>query len=318
MYYNTTDLTIIIPTKDRPEEINRHLISLLKQDCDLGRIIVVASGKNINKNVMSFKGQLPVEYYHSKPGQIRQRNLGISKLDNRTKLVATMDDDVTYEKDAIKNMIEFWNNSDNNTAGVGFNIINISSGKHSSLRGILGFSSKYPGKVLKSGFCTSISNVKNNCQVEWLNGGATIWKKEILFDNPHEELAINWAVGEDLIFSYPLSKKHLLYISSNAKVKIDEEILNIQENKFYFDRGKSIYVMGLYFVLKNKDLSSYSFIINKLLYVIVLLVKGIIYLDKTKFYLANGFLKSFVKNFRILLKSLFNKNLNIDFSNIRF
>ena len=123
MKYNTSDLAVIIPTKDRPTHVKRHLQSLAGQDCDLGRVIIVASGLNIEKIVLSFKDRLPVEYYHSEPGQVRQRNLAISLLDDSTKLVASMDDDATYHKGAILEMINFWNSVELETAGVGFNIV---------------------------------------------------------------------------------------------------------------------------------------------------------------------------------------------------
>ena len=65
--YNTKDLAIIIPTKDRPFEVKRHLQSLVKQKCKLGRVIVVASGQDIKEIVVCFKDSLPVEYYRSEP-----------------------------------------------------------------------------------------------------------------------------------------------------------------------------------------------------------------------------------------------------------
>ena len=123
MKYNTTDLAVIIPTKDRPIQVKRHLQSLVDQNCELGRVIVVASGKDIKDIVLGFKDRLPIEYYRSEPGQIKQRNMGISKLDERTKLVAAMDDDVTYHEDAFEEMIRFWNGVEPNTAGVGFNLV---------------------------------------------------------------------------------------------------------------------------------------------------------------------------------------------------
>ena len=178
--YNTKDLAVIIPTKDRPVQVKRHLQSLVGQKCKLGRVIVVASGQDIKNVVLDFNNRLPVEYYRSEPGQIRQRNLGISKLDEGTKLVAAMDDDVTYHEDAVVEMIRFWNETKPDTGGVGFNIINLPKMEHNWLRGLLGFSSKNHGQVLKSGFNTSISNISENIQVQWLNGGSTVWRQNIL------------------------------------------------------------------------------------------------------------------------------------------
>ena len=81
MEYKTKDIAVIIPTKDRSFQMKRHLQSLVEQKCELSRVIVVASGQDIKDIVLNFKDNLPVEYYRSEPGQIRQRNVAISKLD---------------------------------------------------------------------------------------------------------------------------------------------------------------------------------------------------------------------------------------------
>lgn len=300
MNYKTKDLAIIIPTKDRPDEVKRHLDSISDQGCSIGRIIIVASGYDIKNMVIKFRKNLPVEYYRSEPGQIRQRNLGIKKLDASTKLVACMDDDVTYYKGAIKEMIRFWNTVEENTAGIGFNIVNLPNTNHNFIRGALGFSSKMPGRVLRSGFNTSISNVSENILVEWLNGGSSVWKQEVLLKYPLKEINTRWAVCEDLIFSYPIGKIHSLYICANAKVESDEEIPDRSANEFYKYRGTAEYLWRLFFVMQNKDLSVYSFMLNKLLYCIVQLVKGCVFLDKSKIYTVIGILKAFFKSLKLL------------------
>ena len=312
--YSSKDLAVIIPTKNRPFQVKRHLKSLVEQKCILGRVIVVASGQDIKDIVLDFKDSLPVEYYNSEPGQIRQRNLGILKLDERTKLVATMDDDVTYHEDAVAEMIHFWNSVEPETVGVAFNIINFPALKHNWFRGLIGFSTPEPGQVLKSGLNTSIFNVMKNVQVYWLPGGTTVWRQDILLNNPHEEINIKWAVSEDLLFSYPLGRQYSLYVCSGAKVEIEDIIMDKQSKEFYIERGKSIYIMGLYFIHQNKDLSLIHFIINKFLYVIFLFVKSTVFLDVNKYYLAIGIIKSFIKNIPILLSLKSNDPFNIDFS----
>ena len=305
--YNTKDLAIIIPTKDRPVEVKRHLQSLVKQKCKLGRVIVVASGQDIKDIVEGFKDRLPVEYYRSEPGQIRQRNVGISKLDERTKLVASMDDDVTYHEDAVAEMIRFWNTVPSDTAGVGFNVITLSVIKHNWFRGFIGFSSAIPGQVLKSGFNTSINNVEENIKVKWLNGGSGVWRQDILLNNLMEELCSRWAISEDLLFSYPLGKQYPLYICSGAKVETEEIIMDRPAKEFYIYRGSANYLWGLYFVMKNEDLSVNRFIINQFIYSIAQILKGTIYLDKSRFFITWGIIKAFI----ISLKASFGfQNIN--------
>ena len=73
-HYVSKDLAIIIPTKDRPKEVCRLLQSIKESDCEVGRIIVVASGQDISDVVIEFSKILPVEYSSSESGQIKQRN----------------------------------------------------------------------------------------------------------------------------------------------------------------------------------------------------------------------------------------------------
>jgi len=219
-HYVSKELAIIIPTKDRPKELGRLLQSIKELDCEVGRIIVVASGKDISNVVMEYSKILPLEYYFSESGQIIQRNKGISLLSDTTKLVATIDDDAIFYKTAVSEMIQFWNSVETETAGVGFNIVNQKGHKHNWLRGLLGVSVPEPGKVLKSGNSTSISNVKESIRCEWLNGGGTVWRQEILKKYPHDEIKSSWAVCEDVIYSYPKSKKYPLYICQNSKINI--------------------------------------------------------------------------------------------------
>jgi len=305
--YTSKDLAVIIPTKDRPKQMRKHLQSLLDQQCELGRIIVVASGKNIEDIVLGFNDQLHVEYYSSEPGQIRQRNMGISKLDERTKLVACMDDDVTYNEDAVNEIIRFWNSVEPDTAGVGFKIINMSAIKHNWFRGFLGFSSAKPGQVLKSGLCTPIHNAEKNIRVQWLNGGSTVWRQDILMANSLQEINTSRACNEDLIFSYPLGKKYPLYVCSDAKVEIEEmlyineQLINKNTKELYIYSGRERCLWNLYFVMINEDLSVNKFILRQLIYCMAQMFKGAIYFDKKRYFTTFGFIKGLFMSSRTLL-----------------
>jgi len=146
--YNGKKLTVLIPTKDRPQKVQCLLDSLCAQTEQCGRIIVVDGGQSIRELVMSFSGRLPVEYYECHPpGQIRQRNMGIALLDEKTQLAAFFDDDLVLEPDAVEKMMAFWNQADVNTAGVGFNIVNVPPHRHSFLTGLFLISSPRQGRV---------------------------------------------------------------------------------------------------------------------------------------------------------------------------
>lgn len=274
--FNSEDLAIIIPTKDRPLELKRILSSIVELDCKVGRVIVVSSGINVGEVLKKFKKFITIEYYQSEPGQIKQRNLGISKLTNSTKLVATMDDDAVFLKNSVSEMIKFWNSVDTNTAGVGFNVINQKPHNHSWFKGLIGVSVSDPGKVLKCGRNTKISNVIQDISTEWLNGGGTVWKQSILQENEHKEINSKWAVYEDLIYSYSIGKKNNLYVSNKSKIRIDD---NKDDDKNYISnyyKGKTQFLWKLYFIKQHKNLSLLFHLYSEFIHVLHHLFVGVI------------------------------------------
>lgn len=291
--YVSKDMAIIIPTKDRPDVVRRLLQSIAELDCKVGRIIIIASGQGISDVVELFSKTLTIEYYTSEPGQIKQRNMGISLLDDSTKLVATMDDDAVFHKTAMSEMIKFWNRVESETAGIGFNIVNQPGHCHTWLRGLFGISVPEPGRVLKSGNNTSISNVKKNIRSEWLNGGGTVWRQKILKDYPHIEISSKWAVCEDLIFSYPIGHIHPLYVCASATIDIEDVPFRKEIVELYRYRGRTQFLWGIYFVQTNPKLSVPQFYFRKFLEILSALLKGLFWREYYRFYLLMGMLSGF-------------------------
>jgi glycosyltransferase involved in cell wall biosynthesis len=218
-HYSGSSLAVLVPTKDRPAKIRELLDSLLAQTESCGRILVIDGGESINDVVMAYADRLPVEHHVCRPpGQIRQRNLGISLLDDRSPLVACLDDDIVLEPQAVAAMIAFWNRCEPETAGVSFNIVNTPPEPDTSLRRLFGLAGPQPGRVLKSGATTSNCQAKTSYRAEWLCGGATVWRSEILRNHRHREIPSRWAINEDVVFSYPLGRRFLLYVCADARV----------------------------------------------------------------------------------------------------
>lgn len=255
--YESQEICIVVPTRNRPAKIINMLESLVKQKSQPGRVIIVASGNDIKKDIQEYFDKLPIEYiYTDVPGQIRQRKLGISKLDSSTRLVATLDDDIVLEETALKNIINFWNSTSVKTAGVGFNIVNIKENVFNPIKSFFFAGNKKPGKVLKSGFVTNLTNVGRDIKTDWLNGGATTWRQDIIIQNIHkDDIQSKWAPCEDLIFSYPVGKKYELYVCSNARVIHDDVENNSMTFSQNFERGKMFVYWHLYFIKCNSELS---------------------------------------------------------------
>lgn len=254
--YVGNDIAIITPTKDRPRQLSNLLDSLKKQTVSCGRIIIVDGGDSIKDVAMRFSENLPIEYYVCKPsGQIRQRNMGIDLLDERTRLVWFLDDDIVVEPDALETMIDFWNRTDIETAGVGFNGIHFSDSSYASIFSRLLTRHRIPGRVLPCGINTSYHNVSSDIRTQWLGGGFTVWKREILEEFPQKDLKTRWAAGEDLRFSYPIGKKYPLYVCSKAIVHHEHSYDQAPKRVVHVYQGRQQCLAVFYFVGAHKELS---------------------------------------------------------------
>lgn len=281
-------MAIIIPTKDRPEKVKKLLSSISKQTLLCGRIIIVDSGADIESVVNDFINVLPVEYYRSsKQGQIYQRNFGISFLDEKTKLVCFLDDDIVLEPEAIASMILFWNDCESETAGVSFNIVNNPPFKHTLLKAFIGMSAPQQGRVLASGYNVTISPVNKNIRTQWLCGGATVWRKEILDKFTNKEVSSKWAVCEDVIFSYPIGKKYPLYVCGDAKVR-HEHVFDYNVKMKYRYSGKIVTLWRLHFVESNPELSQLLYFWMVSWEIVIRLVKGLFLLRSQEIQYASG------------------------------
>ncbi len=258
--YNGQDVALIIPTKDRPGKVKNILESISSQTLPCGRLIVVDGGQSVKDMVVSFSDRLPIEYYECHPpGQIRQRNMAISLLDDRTPLVGFLDDDIVLEPQALESMITFWNNCESATAGVSFNIVNNPSYRHSWMRAIIGMSSSQQGRVLRSGYNVATTPVDIDLRAQWLCGGATVWRQEILKKFINKEVCSRWAICEDVIFSYPIGKEFSLYVCADAKVRHEHVYDHTKKMKHRY-YGRTVTLWRLYFVESHAELSRMFFL----------------------------------------------------------
>ncbi len=256
--YSGADLALIIPTKDRPQKMENLLRSLAQQTIPVGRVIIVDGGSGIDGLVRTFAEQLPIDYVPCHPpGQIRQRNLAIAQLDERTRLACFLDDDLVLEPRALESVIDYWNTLGSDTAGVSLNIVNNPPFKHSVWGALVGMSAPRMGKILRSGYNVPISPTPVNIQVDWLCGGATVWRQDIVTTHHHSEIKAKWAICEDIIFSYPLSKTFKMYVCADARV-LHEHVYDHNkkvDHRFY---GRAATLWRLHFVSSNPDLSAWQ------------------------------------------------------------
>jgi glycosyltransferase involved in cell wall biosynthesis len=261
--YRPGHLTIVVPTYKRPFKLGNLLESVALQRERIGRMIVVDGHTDAEDVVNRYRDRIEILYLRcDPPGQIRQRNLGLAQLTDRDVLVGLLDDDIVLEPASIDAMIEMWNSSPSETAGICFNLVNESSFAPSAIGRLLGTSGTAPGQVLRSGQTTSIGHVDRNYRVHWLPGGATVWKREVLMQRQHPvQGSARWAIGEDLLFSYPIGKTRPLFAAVNARARHEHEAdYGRADQSWYHGRTQTVWMY--HFAATNPDLSPAMFVMS--------------------------------------------------------
>src|SRR3989344_5064248 len=94
--YSLPDISVIIPTYNRAEDLKITLSSFKSYFPKLNEIIIIDQSPNQDtKKIISLFKSKKLRYFHSKiPSLTASRNIGISKLSKSSKIVCFLDDDV--------------------------------------------------------------------------------------------------------------------------------------------------------------------------------------------------------------------------------
>ena len=275
-FSNTLKLCFIIPTKDRPLQIERLFNSITIQEVLPSQIIVVDGGKPGIRDIKEKFSGLPIDYLQvHPPGLTRQRNAGLIAVRSDIDVIGFLDDDIVLKPQCIKNMSDFWKQAPADTGGAGFNIIdNKYPNKPAWFFKLFLIRDNNPGRILKSGRNVPYCPAKDTHSVQWLCGGATVWRKEIFKKFKFDEWFSAWGIGDDLDFSYRVGKEYSFMVVADAKVRHIET--GIASNRQYL-RAYIATMNNMHFTEKHggfsKVLSAWSFMGQGLAFLVGGLIK---------------------------------------------
>ncbi len=204
------EFDIVIPTKDRPEDLKR-LIDSIDNSTKLPKnVIIVDQSFNVLSKIVSNKYN--VNHIHAKniTGLCDAKNLGVSFC--KSDIIHFFDDDIIVDPDY-------------------FEIINRHFEQHPEYCGICGRQKNSKSSIIKivafSFFhIGSFKDIRKKCnsgyvkkplvETNILPGGITAYKR-IVFDSfKFDDVLIKYCLGEDMDFSYRVSKKFRLAFATNA------------------------------------------------------------------------------------------------------
>lgn len=276
-------ICVVIATRDRSEMLCKLLKSIENNDVKPDQISIVSSGEEVVSVITKFNKNLNIIHNHtSKSGQVLQRNLALEELTSSYEAYVFLDDDITVDEKFFLKLGLFLNSRDEQVGGVGLNLQSKMSGEENKRKRIK-LNDYIGGRVLKSGRNIKYIGIKCVKQVMWLNG-LSVWTHPVISNFKHVPMENKYAAAEDLIYSYKVGKRFKLYYNPELIVYEQRGEDDINPN---LDVYRTSWQHKLYFVLTNKELKFWIFILDNIISISVLL------------------LSAFKRNFRIKIRTVF-------------
>lgn len=208
------DISIVIPTMNRPNALKETLDSYISAERLPAQIVIIDQTDDeqlrlqIKESVSRYKDKVKITYfYQDSPSLTKARNIGISLCKND--VIVFSDDDITVQKDTIKNVMQIMRNQQiamiagiNSRAGFSNSKIGYLFGKKSYAKRNIGHvTSAMYGRFPQH-------RVIGSVDTEWAMGFFFVIRKSLADKwNVHwDENLTSYAYAEDLDFSYSYYK----------------------------------------------------------------------------------------------------------------
>lgn len=212
-------IAFVVPTKDRPVDLRNMLQSLSGQTRLPDQLIVVDGSDPPIKHVVELFPNLSIDYVRVFPPSLAaQRNAGMRALRPEITLAGYLDDDVIVEPDAIEAMLDCWSDNDASLGGVSFQITNNPLPGGMWLKRIFLVDGPVQGQVLPSGCPTAFYPSHKHVDAQWLCGGATVWRRDVIDNTPYDEWFVGTGFMEDVDYSFSVGKDHRLMVCASARI----------------------------------------------------------------------------------------------------
>lgn len=221
------DISVVIPTKDRPEVLYRCICSVLNQTVLPQEVVIVDDGNLPGKFVSDVERKtesIGIKFQYIKkdiPGLSMSRNMGASRA--RSPVVLFLDDDVVLDGGYIKVLKEDWDKykDEEHLGGIGGVIKNIRKIAfiEKFFHRIFLLSSSAKWDVTDVGFQVWTTEIKKEEKVFYLPGGVTSFRKSLIKKIPFRQLSPGRTPSDDVEF-FLKSKKQGYYFILDPRAKL--------------------------------------------------------------------------------------------------
>lgn len=216
----TLNLSVIICTKDRPDDLQECIASILRGKRLPEELIVVDDGNLDPKLVQGMLKNFNINFQYRKkspPNVNVSRNLAATLATGD--ILSFLDDDVILDPNYYSSVMRaFEEDYKQRIAGItGAIKIYTHPLKRAFLR-FFGLESNQPGKVQSCGAVTLVraGEIHQPIEVEWLSGCNMNFRKSILEKYHFADQDSGYIWGDDRDFTYPIGQKHTLVALPDA------------------------------------------------------------------------------------------------------
>jgi len=249
-------VSVVIPTKDRPNELKECIEALLKQTRPIDELVIVdgSTSEEISDEIKKFISgiRIPCIYIREREGGLaRARNIGARYAQGD--IVVYVDDDVILGNDWVEKAVKTFKKY-NKVGGLGGEVLAPVEKKallFSKVSKIWSYlflrDSIKKGSVTIAGHLTTHPNKLSF--VEWLGTSAVAYKKDVLKEFKFDErleLAAPYAYYDDFDFSYRVGRKYKLLF--NPELKAVHRASRIRLDQFKLNRAK---ILNHYYIVKK-------------------------------------------------------------------
>ena len=220
-------VSVIICTKDRPAELARCLDSLASQVTQPAEVVIVdASSVAAEEVVDDFRSKVEpdcnVILLRASPGLTRQRNIGVEASSGA--IVLFLDDDTVLDATYVKEIAAVYEQDpESKIGGAGGAVISgpASGGSWLSrgFRRVFFLENIGLGRVKRSGHAELVFSPRKLLRVEFLSGCNMSYRREVFGRFQFDERLAGYALGEDLHFSYAVSRHWQLVLTPDARLQ---------------------------------------------------------------------------------------------------
>ncbi len=233
-------LSIVIPTKNREEELIDCINSIRGQTSLPNEVLVIDDGQISQRardfiSDLLFQTDISLKYFRKeKPGLAESRNLGARNAVGD--VVLFLDDDVGLEKNYISKLVEVWEANKDDKELAGISGIATNTNDKSLLEKVFDrvfcLYSPKPWSILPWGFQNWDYDLKHKQKVQWVPCGFTSFRREILQEYQFEPLQPGRTALEDIEFCWKLNKDGYHFIITPFARLVHHESATGREKAF--------------------------------------------------------------------------------------